>query len=90
MPNRAFFGLDLSNRLDAGSNSFLSTDRTTVVSGRKMLIEGCRGLLEYTECRIKAAVNGGKLTVSGTGMRISAMNGRELLISGKITCVEWE
>ncbi len=90
MRNRAFSGLDLSHRLDLSENAAFSQDRMTLVGGRKLLIDGCRGLLECSECRITAAMSAGKLTVTGSSLTIQAMTGPELLVSGKISCVEWE
>ena len=84
MKTRAFSGVELSHRVE------LSGDRITVVGGKKVLIEGNRGILECSDCRIIVSTPGGRLIVTGAGLSIDAMTGEELLIQGRICSVEWE
>lgn len=80
-------GRELFLRMEDGLHASL---RITLSGGREALVENHRGVMEYTPERIVAAGRRGKLTVLGTGLSMTAMNGDELLIEGKIQGVEWE
>jgi len=63
--------------------------RVTVTGCRRVFVENHRGLLEYGEKEID--VNGGRviLRVRGEGLRLCAMTGGELLITGEIAGLEF-
>lgn len=81
---------ELTERLELPQEALLGVAKLTVTGGRRALVENHRGVLEYGEERIVVSVGRGKLTVSGGGLGIEAMNRRELLIRGRIQSVEWE
>ena len=81
---------ELTERLELPQEALLGAAKLTVTGGRRALVENHRGVLEYGEERIVVSVGRGKLTVSGRGLGIEAMNRRELLIRGRIQSVEWE
>ena len=81
---------ELTERLELPQEALLGAAKLTVTGGRRALVENHRGVLEYGEERIVVSVGRGKLTVSGGGLGIEAMNRRELLIRGRIQSVEWE
>lgn len=60
------------------------------ISGnREVILEGNRGILEYTDRSIK--INAGKCVVafSGRGLHIQCMNECDVVIKGFITCIEY-
>jgi len=81
--------LDLSEKLRLPGEVLPGTGSINVVGGRMAHIEGHRGIMEYSEERIVLALKRGKLTLSGSGMNLRAMNGAELIVYGKIQNVEW-
>jgi sporulation protein YqfC len=64
--------------------------RLTLSGGRQALIEGQRGILEYTPERLVVSFGREKLSLSGDGLKLQAMNAGELLVSGRIRTAEWE
>ena len=70
--------------------SRLNESRVTMTGGKRLVIEGQRGVLEYGNERIAAASPEGKITVSGTALMMDAMDTDTLVISGKILSVELE
>lgn len=80
----------LAARLDLPQESFSGAPRITVSGGARVLIEGHRGLLEYSDGRIAAAGAGCRVIVKGDGLTLAAMDGRSLAVSGTIWAVELE
>ena len=83
------FPADLAERLELPGELLPGAGRLTLSGGRRALIEGQRGILEYTAERIVVSFGREKLSLMGDGPRLSAMNAGELLIHGRIRSVEW-
>ena len=64
--------------------------RLTLSGGRQALIEGQRGILEYSGERIVISFGREKLSLMGDGLYLRAMNAEELLVTGRIRTAEWE
>ena len=75
--------MELPGELLPGAASLILT------GGKQALVEGHRGIVEYSQEQIVLALKRGKLILSGSGMQLRAMNAGELLISGSINNVEW-
>lgn len=80
----------LLRRLDIPAESLTRAPRITMSGGGRVLIEGHRGLLEYEAECVAASVAGGVVRVKGEDLMLETMNGRELLLSGRIWAVEME
>ena len=81
---------DLAERLDLPEEAALRAVKLTLTGGRRALVENHRGLLEYGEEQIVVNTGRGRIVLRGSGLTVSAMNQRELLICGRITSAEWE
>lgn len=81
--------LDLAEKLELPTEILPGTPSLTLTGGRSALVEGHRGLLEYSEERVVLALKRGKISISGAGLRLRAMNAGELVVSGRIDTVEW-
>ena len=90
MKKRERLLMDLSEALELPQETLSCAARLCVTAGRSALIENHRGILEYGAERIAVGTAQGRLTVSGSGLRLLAMNRRELLIGGSVHAVEWE
>ena len=64
--------------------------RITISGGDRVLIEGHRGLLEFGEERIAAAGAGCTILIRGEKLRMRAMSGRDLIVTGRLWAVELE
>ncbi len=58
-------------------------------SGCEALIEGCRGILEYSDSRIKVSVGRQAVTVIGSELTVRNMFSQMIVISGRISSVEY-
>ena len=81
--------LDLANRLELPEEAVAGAAKVTVTAGRKALIENHRGIMEYGPEKIVISTERGKLSLSGSALRIMAMNQNDLLIGGDLQYAEW-
>ena len=79
----------LAERLELPEEIMPGSGRLTLCAGRQALIEGYRGLLEYTPDRIVVSFGREKLSLAGDSLRLKAMNAGELLVMGRIRAAEW-
>ncbi len=61
-----------------------------MVAGRRTLIENHRGILEYGQEHIVISTGRGRISLTGSGLKLEAMNKSQLLIGGELKNVEWE
>lgn len=66
------------------------TPRVTAIAGKRLMVEGHRGLLEFGNEHIVLSARRCKLHVYGSGMRLCAMSSDTLIIFGQIGSVEFE
>ena len=81
--------VELAERLELPEGLLPGNGRLTLSGGRQALIEGHRGILEYTPERVAVSFGREKLSITGDGLRLRAMNAGELLITGRIRAAEW-
>ncbi len=82
--------LELAEKMELPGEILPGTASVRVIGGRKALVEGHRGILEYSSERIVLALRKGRISINGSGLSIEAMNGGELLAAGRIESVEWQ
>lgn len=82
--------LDLAERMELPGEIMPGAGSLSVIGGRRALVEGYRGLLEYSPERVVLVLERGKISIGGSGLVIRAMNAGALVISGRIENVEWE
>lgn len=81
---------ELSDRLAINEDIVFGAAKLTVIADSRILVENHKGIMEYGAERIVISLGRGKICLSGSGFAIDAMNKNELLISGKLQCVDWE
>ena len=81
--------IDLAENFDLPINVMPGIGTVTVVGARQARIEGHRGILEYSQERLVVLLKKGKLSISGAGLHLQAMNNDELIAAGRIDSVEW-
>ena len=55
---------------------------------RRVLVEGHRGVTEYSPCRVTVKVGYGELSISGCGLELRQMSKAHLVICGRIDSIE--
>lgn len=79
---------ELADRLS--EDMVFSAAKLTVIAGKKILIENHKGIIEYGTEHIVVSTERGKIALNGSNFTLDAMNNNELLICGRLQCVDWE
>lgn len=58
-------------------------------SGREVLIEGCRGILEYSDTRIQVSVGRQAVAVIGSDLTVRNMFTQVIVVTGHISGIEY-
>ena len=61
-----------------------------IAGDRRVLIEHHCGVTQYGRCRISVRVKFGSVVVVGTALELTRMTGEQLIVTGKIDCVQLE
>ena len=84
------FKRELADKLDMPEDILYNAPKLSLTDGRRTLIENHRGVLEYGKERVVVNLGRGRIIISGSELRLKAMNRTELLVRGRIRSVEWE
>lgn len=79
----------IGRSLDLPQDALSGYARIELCGNREATVEGCRGVLEYTDCSV--TLNTGKLTVRicGCDLTISSMQESCTVVKGTITSVDF-
>ena len=61
-----------------------------IAGDRRVLIEHHRGVTQYGSCCISVRVKFGTVVISGSHLELARMTAQQLIITGKIDCVQLE
>lgn len=81
-----------AEQLDLPEGFLQGEPMLTLDGDRSMMIERHRGIVEYGEERICIAARGYSIEVQGERLRLTAMDGESIHISGRIigVCYHWQ
>jgi sporulation protein YqfC len=57
-------------------------------TGRRLVVRGHRGILEYTQQVLRLRMQGAVLLVEGEGMTLESMDGEDVAVEGEISGVK--
>lgn len=79
-----------ADALDLPADALAGLPRIELIGDRELRMENHRGILAYGDDEIR--ISGGRLVIRvvGEGLKLKAMNGSELLITGRLRAVELE
>lgn len=69
--------------------AFLSPVRVELLGNRQAVVDGCRGIIEYSDSCIRLSAQGLILRFTGTGLEIRAFTENEAIVSGTILGLEY-
>lgn len=61
----------------------------TLFGNREVVIDGCYGIIEYSDCQIKVNVGNQVLSLTGSGFDISDYSCTAMTVRGRITGLEF-
>lgn len=79
----------IGQNLDIPQDSFSGYAHIELCGNREAIVEGCLGILEYSDCSV--AINTGKLIVrfNGSDLTITSMQDSLTVIKGILTCIDF-
>ena len=78
----------LTTEMDLAGETLPGTPIAELAGDRRVLIEGHQGVTEYTRERVTVKVPYGWLWVCGCGLELRQMSKQQLVISGRIDCLQ--
>ena len=88
--DRATYMERLSKRLSLPADVFTSACILTVTGRYSILIENYKGIVEYTENRVRVQTKQGVIAIGGNQLRIAYFTDEEMQVEGKITSIEYQ
>ena len=75
--------------LEEPAAAFLSQVRGELLGNRQAVVEGCRGIIEYSDSCIRLSTPRLILKFTGTGLEIKALTDTSAIVEGTILSVEY-
>ncbi len=63
--------------------------RAEMLSNKEISVEGCTGVLEFSDCYIKLKIKSGTLDIYGVSLKINGYEEKTLTVTGEIKSVEF-
>ena len=61
-----------------------------ILGNKRVVIDGCKGILEYTENDIRLSLPRGSILFRGSGLCFKTLSNGKAVISGSIALIEFE
>lgn len=74
---------------DVFSTQMIKGSHTEIFSNKKMIIEGCRGIVDYQDNYIKLKLKKGYLSIIGTEFLIQTFEDEKIIVNGNIISLEF-
>lgn len=78
----------LTQGLDMEGESLPGMTVAELAGDQRILVEGHRGVTEYSPCRVTVRVGYGTLSVYGCGLQLRQMSKAQLVVCGRIDGIE--
>ncbi len=72
-----------------GSETELSAPRVELCANKQAIIEGCEGIVEYSETRVKLNCKTTVLELQGFGLCLDHLSGSQICVSGQLTVLQF-
>ncbi|MCL2488576.1 MAG: YabP/YqfC family sporulation protein [Oscillospiraceae bacterium] len=82
-------GQKVENLLELPAGSLIGVSRLEITGNRQAVVEGVRGIIEYSEETAKLAGRSGTLVFRGRGLTLSHLTADSAVITGYIISVEF-
>lgn len=79
----------IEQTLDLPTGALVTTSRLELAGNRRVMIEGCRGVVEYAEDRICLRVAEGILRLMGRDLCMNCLNPACTVITGRVLSLEF-
>lgn len=77
------------NVVNMSADPFSKSSRITLIGDKEAIIDGCYGIIEYSDCLVKISVGNKILCFIGCDFDISDYSGTAITVSGNIKSLEF-
>lgn len=81
---------NLADLFELPREIILNLPRLTVIGNVQCYLENHRGVIEYTDEKVRVSVNGGEIIILGGNLVIRYLANEEIAIEGNIETVNYE
>lgn len=79
----------LAKGLEEPAAAFLAPVRVELLGNRQAVVDGCKGIIEYSDSCIRLSTSRLILRFTGTGLEIRALTESSAIVEGTILSVEY-
>ena len=79
----------LTKSLEGPATAFLSQARVELLGNRQAVVDGCKGIIEYSDSCIRLSTPRLILKFTGTGLEIRALTDSSAIVEGTILSLEY-
>lgn len=79
----------IGQSMDVSAGALSKQAHIDLQGNREALVDGCRGVLEYTDSAIKINVGSGHVRFCGSGLELRSLAGDQAVVSGHIKTIEF-
>ncbi|MCI8652169.1 MAG: hypothetical protein HFF11_00540 [Angelakisella sp.] len=79
----------LTKGLEEPAAAFLSQVRVELLGNHQAIVDGCRGIIEYSDSCIRLSTTRLILKFTGTGLEIRALTDSSAIVEGTILSLEY-
>ena len=79
----------LCEKLDVPLSVVENLSYMEMLGNRKVVIDGCLGVLDYSDCSVKLSLAKGTILFCGNNLCFKALNNGQAVIAGEISTVEF-
>ena len=75
--------------LEEPANAFLPPVRVELLGNRQAIVDGCRGIIEYSDSCIRLSTDRLILKFTGTGLTIKSLSDSGVIVEGTVLALEY-
>lgn len=79
----------LTKGLEEPATAFLAQGRVELLGNRQAMVDGCKGIIEYSDSCIRLSTARLILKFTGVGLEIKALTDTSAIVEGTILSVEY-
>ena len=79
----------LMKPLEEPANAFLPPVRVELLGNRQAIVDGCRGIIEYSDSCIRLSTDRLILKFTGTGLTIKSLSDSGVIVEGTVLALEY-
>ncbi len=87
---RKKMGEKVANTFDLPKEVIMDIPKVTLIGNKEISIENHKGVIQYTNEKIRISITGGELIISGEGLIINSIIPEEVIIYGEISQISFE